>query len=45
MEKGFETLCASLEDLGVADPKRLTVFEFYARVEYFKNKNKEKKKR
>lgn len=38
MEKGFETLCATLEELGVHRPKSLTVFEFYTRVEYFKKK-------
>lgn len=38
LEKSFEHLCATLEDLGVHDPKRLTVFEFYSRLEYFKAK-------
>jgi hypothetical protein len=44
IEKGFENLCATLEDLGVHDPKRLTVFEFYSRLEYFKNKKPKGKK-
>lgn len=40
MEKGFENLCVTLEDLGVQNPKRLTVFEFYSRMEYYKKKYK-----
>lgn len=43
MEKSFESLIATLEDLGVKDPKRLTVFEFYSRYEFYKKKNKPKK--
>lgn len=37
-EKSFENICATLEDLGVTNPKRLTVFEFYSRLEYYKKK-------
>lgn len=41
-EKQFETLCTRLESLGVHQPKRLTVFEFYSRISYFKEENKPK---
>lgn len=38
IELSFETLCASLEDLGVRDPGSLTVFQFYSRLLYFEKK-------
>lgn len=40
MEISFEKLCASMEEAGIHDPKRLTAFEFYSRMEYFQSKNK-----
>jgi hypothetical protein len=40
LEKSFESLCATLEDLGVQNPKGLTIFEYYSRLEYFKKKKK-----
>lgn len=42
MELSFESLCTQLEELGVQNPKRLTVFEFYSKIRYFKAKNKPK---
>jgi hypothetical protein len=38
MELSFENVCASMEDLGVKDPGRLTIFQFYTRIEYFEKK-------
>lgn len=38
IEKNFESLCATLEENGVMNPRSLTVFEFYSRVRYFKEK-------
>lgn len=37
-EISFEELCANLEEIGVMNPKRLTVFEFYSKIRYFKKK-------
>jgi hypothetical protein len=45
IEKGFEEVCASLEDNGVSNPKRLTVFEFYSRIEFYKKKHEKQLKR
>lgn len=47
--KHFERMFAILEEAGTKDPKELTVFEFYNRLEYLKEKadeaNKTVKKR
>lgn len=40
MEEAFENLCTNLEELGVMNPKQLTVFEFYSKIRYFKTKKK-----
>lgn len=37
-ELAFEALCTNLEELGVMQPKKLTVFEFYSKIRYFKTK-------
>lgn len=37
-EKNFEKICAALEELGVYNPGKLTVYKFYNKIEYFKNK-------
>ena len=42
-EKGFEMMCASLEESGVTT-KGLTVFEFYSRIEHFENRYSKIKK-
>lgn len=42
MELSFESLCTNLEELGIQRPKRLSVFEFYSKIRYFKAKNKPK---
>jgi hypothetical protein len=38
MELSFESLCASMEDLGVQNVADLTIFQFYTRVIYFEKK-------
>lgn len=42
LERNFENLCVSLEDLGVPNPRKLTTFEFYSRIVYYKKKHKPK---
>jgi hypothetical protein len=42
IDKSFEKVCTSLEELGINNPKGLTLFEFKSKIEYFKNKNKPK---
>lgn len=39
-EIAFEELCSVLESMGVSNPKRLTVFEFYSKIRYFKKKKR-----
>lgn len=41
MEEAFENLCTNLEELGVMNPKKLTVFEFYSKIRYFKTKKRQ----
>ena len=43
MDKSFENLCAHMEASGVKDPKSLSVYEFYSRVEFLEKKNNPKK--
>jgi len=38
IELAFESLCTNLEEMGVMNPKKLTVFEFYSKIRYFKSK-------
>jgi hypothetical protein len=38
IEHSFESLCASLEDLGIKDPGSLTIFQFYTRLAYYEKK-------
>jgi molecular chaperone GrpE (heat shock protein) len=48
LEISFEQLCTALEELGINDPRRLTVFQFYSKVIYFEEKRRkaeEKKSR
>ena len=42
MEKSFEATCAVLEDNGISNPKRLTIFEFFSKVEFLETKFKTK---
>ena len=44
-ENAFEAICAALEDCGCPNPKELTVYEFYKRIEYYKKKFKPKGKK
>lgn len=38
VEKSFENLCTTLEEWGIVQPHRLTVFQFYSKIRYFKEK-------
>lgn len=38
MDISFEKLCTSLEELGVRNPKELTLFEFESKIAYFEEK-------
>lgn len=40
VDKAFENLCTVLEEAGINAPKKLSVYEFYSKVEYFEKKNK-----
>lgn len=42
MDKSFEKICSTLEEVGVSNPKNLSIFEFESRIEYFREKNKAK---
>ena len=44
VELSFEKLCTSMEEAGINNPKGLTVFEFYAKLDYFEDKKKQIKK-
>lgn len=37
----FENICTSMEELGIVNPRNLTVFQFNSKIAYFK-KRKEK---
>lgn len=47
LEISFEQLCTALEELGINNPRALTVFQFYSKVTYFEEKRRkaEEKKR
>lgn len=38
IELSFESLCTSVEELGVANPGALSVFQFYVKLTYFEKK-------
>ncbi len=38
MEKGFEKLVIHMEEMGVYNPKKLSVYEFYSRVDFLESK-------
>lgn len=38
IEISFESLCTSMEELGVAKPGDLSVFQFYTKLTYFEKK-------
>jgi len=42
MENSFAQTCVVLEDLGVSNPRSLTVYEFYNWIKYLKEKHKPK---
>lgn len=43
MERSFEMLCTSMEELGVESVHTITVFQFYAKIRYFKKKQADQK--
>lgn len=38
MDISFENVCTALEEAGVNNPKKLTVFEFQSKIIYFESK-------
>lgn len=40
MDLSFSRLCTSMEEAGVQNPNKLTVFDFNVRLDYFEEKNK-----
>jgi hypothetical protein len=45
LDKSFENICSALTDAGVQDPKKLSLLEFYSRIEHLEQKHKERSKR
>jgi hypothetical protein len=45
LELSFESLCTSMEELGVVTPGELTVFQFYTKLTYFEKKKLNQKGR
>ena len=43
LEKSFENVCTSMQELGIPDVHELTVFQFYSKIRYFKKKQAEQK--
>lgn len=41
IEVSFENLCTSLEEAGVRDPRALTMFQFYSKIDYFESKRRQ----
>jgi hypothetical protein len=39
-EMSFEAICTTLSENGVMEPKKLSEFEFYSRLQYFEKKFK-----
>lgn len=44
MDIAFQKVCTSMEEVGVKDPAKLTVFEFESKVDYYEDKAKKLKK-
>ncbi|OZI09943.1 hypothetical protein BWI93_00975 [Siphonobacter sp. BAB-5385] len=38
LEKSFARTCAALEESGCKEPKELSIFEFYARIQQFEQR-------
>lgn len=43
--KLFNTLCTVLEQFGVSEPKKLTAFEFYHKLDLIEDQAKQQKKK
>lgn len=39
-KREFEAICAGMKTQGIADPKKLTIFEFFSTIEYFESRKK-----
>jgi hypothetical protein len=39
-EESFESICTTLQENGIVDPKRLSEYEFYAKLKYYEKKYK-----
>ncbi len=42
MDLSFARICTVMEESGIKDPKKLTVFEFNAKLDFLQQKNKQK---
>lgn len=38
LDLSFENICTSMEEMGVHNPRELTVFQFNSKISYFKKK-------
>lgn len=38
--RDFEAVCVALKTQGIAEPKNLTIFEFFSTVDYFESRKK-----
>lgn len=38
IERSFENVCTSMQELGITDVHGLSTFQFYAKIRYFKKK-------
>jgi len=43
MDLSFGKLCAGMEESGISNPKKLSVFDFNAKLDYLEEKNKKQK--
>lgn len=40
LDANFEDVCSAMQEAGMIDPKKLSTFEFYSKIEYFENKKR-----
>lgn len=43
MDAAFEDVCSAMQEAGVSDPKKLSTFEFYYKIQYFEAKKQKRK--
>lgn len=41
--KQFRMMCTALKTQGIAEPEKMTIFDFYSTIEYFENRKKNSK--